>query len=225
MNYRRVMRIPSSQRWRPRSPGSSWYSPDARRGERTAHRGGPLLDHRERHPGAQDLGGPATGTVTTSRNIATNPEVASGYRKDMTAVRTTHYSVVTANPLATRAACRVLHGGGTAADALVTAQAVLGLVQPQSSGVGGGGFLLYYDAVVGFGAGLRRPRGRSRGRDRELPALDLRHRPHRAQSRMPVHRAGPSACPFYCGYCRMFTPSTARPRGANLFTPAVTMSD
>ena len=84
--------------------------------------------------------------VTTARDIATNPEVATGYRKDMTAVRTSRYSVVTANPLATEAACEVLRDGGTAADALVTAQAVLGLVEPQASGLGGGGFLLYYDA-------------------------------------------------------------------------------
>ena len=74
---------------------------------------------------------------------------ATGYRRDMTAVRTSSYSVVTANPIATQAACEVLRDGGTAADALVTAQAVLGLVEPQSSGVGGGGFLLYYDAVAG----------------------------------------------------------------------------
>jgi gamma-glutamyltranspeptidase / glutathione hydrolase len=91
---------------------------------------------------------PATG-ATTSRNIATNPEVATGYRKDMTAVRTSAYSVVTANPLATQATCEVLRDGGTAADALVTAQAVLGLVEPQASGFGGGGFLLYYDAASG----------------------------------------------------------------------------
>jgi gamma-glutamyltranspeptidase/glutathione hydrolase len=92
---------------------------------------------------------PSPGSVTTSRNISTNPEVATGYRKDMTAVRTGHYAVVTANPLATQAACEVLNHGGTAADALVTAQAVLGLVEPQSSGIGGGGFLLYYDAAAG----------------------------------------------------------------------------
>ncbi len=65
----------------------------------------------------------------------------------MTAVRTATYAVATANPLATEAACKVLRDGGTAADALVTAQAVLGLVEPQSSGIGGGGFLLYYDAA------------------------------------------------------------------------------
>ncbi len=88
----------------------------------------------------------APGSPSTSRNISTNPEVATGYRKDMTAVSTAHYAVATANPLATQKACEVLKDGGTAADALVTAQAVLGLVEPQSSGIGGGGFLLYYDA-------------------------------------------------------------------------------
>jgi gamma-glutamyltranspeptidase/glutathione hydrolase len=90
----------------------------------------------------------ANPTVTTSQNMSTNPEVAAGYRKDMTAVRTSSYSVATANPLATQAACEVLRDGGTAADALVTAQMVLGLVEPQSSGIGGGGFLLYYDAAA-----------------------------------------------------------------------------
>jgi gamma-glutamyltranspeptidase/glutathione hydrolase len=92
---------------------------------------------------------PAPASATTSRNISTNPEVATGYRKDMMAVRTRTYAVVTANPLATQAACKVLEAGGTAADALVTAQAMLGLVEPQSSGIGGGGFLLYYDAAAG----------------------------------------------------------------------------
>ncbi|KZR91223.1 gamma-glutamyltransferase family protein [Synechococcus sp. MIT S9508] len=54
--------------------------------------------------------------------------------------------VVTANPLASSAALRILKDGGTAADALVTAQAVLAVVEPQSSGLAGGGFLLYWDA-------------------------------------------------------------------------------
>jgi gamma-glutamyltranspeptidase/glutathione hydrolase len=66
----------------------------------------------------------------------------------MTAVHTRQFAVATANPLATQAACRVLDEGGTAADAIVVAQAVLGLVEPQSSGVGGGGFLVYYDAAA-----------------------------------------------------------------------------
>ena len=54
--------------------------------------------------------------------------------------------VVTANPLASSAALSVLRDGGSAADALVTAQAVLAVVEPQSSGLAGGGFLLFWDA-------------------------------------------------------------------------------
>src|SRR5258705_5943798 len=100
-------------------------------------------------PAPKTSAAPASGAATTSRNISTNPEVATGYRKDMTAVRTAHYAVVTANPLATQEACLVLDKGGTAADALITAQAVLGLVEPQSSGIGGGGVLGYYDAAPG----------------------------------------------------------------------------
>ncbi|MGE2834456.1 gamma-glutamyltransferase family protein [Mycobacterium sp. SMC-4] len=84
-----------------------------------------------------------------SRDDESAPETATGYRSDMSAVHTIGYSVATANPLASQAACEVLRDGGTAADALVTAQAVLGLVEPQSSGIGGGGFLLYYDAATG----------------------------------------------------------------------------
>lgn len=92
---------------------------------------------------------PAAAAPTTTRDLSIHPEVATGYRSDMTAVHTGKYAVATANPLATEAACRVLRDGGTAADALVTAQAVLGLVEPQASGIGGGGFLLYYDAAAG----------------------------------------------------------------------------
>ncbi|MBH0774880.1 gamma-glutamyltransferase family protein [Nocardia bovistercoris] len=79
-------------------------------------------------------------------DISTNPEIASGYRAGMTPVRTATYAVSTANPISTKAACEVLRDGGTAADALVAAQLVLGLVEPQASGIGGGAFLLYYDA-------------------------------------------------------------------------------
>ncbi|MFE3544583.1 gamma-glutamyltransferase [Nocardia sp. NPDC059177] len=89
---------------------------------------------------------PATSAAATSQNLSLNPEIASGYRTGMSAVRTSTYAVSTANPLATEAACRVLRAGGTAADALVTAQAMLGLVEPQASGIGGGAFLLHYDA-------------------------------------------------------------------------------
>ena len=54
--------------------------------------------------------------------------------------------VVTANPRASRAAVAVLKAGGSAVDALVSAQAVLAVVEPQSSGLAGGGFLMHWDA-------------------------------------------------------------------------------
>jgi gamma-glutamyltranspeptidase/glutathione hydrolase len=55
--------------------------------------------------------------------------------------------VVAANRLAAEAGLLVLHGGGSAADAAVAVQAVLTLVEPQSSGIGGGAFALYFDAA------------------------------------------------------------------------------
>ena len=54
--------------------------------------------------------------------------------------------VAAANPMAVEAGLKVLRAGGSAADAAVAVQATLGLVEPQSSGLGGGAFMLYYDA-------------------------------------------------------------------------------
>ena len=60
-----------------------------------------------------------------------------------------HAMVAAANPLATEAGLEVLRAGGTAADAAVAVQAVLGLVEPQSSGLGGGAFMVYRDGATG----------------------------------------------------------------------------
>ncbi len=57
--------------------------------------------------------------------------------------------VAAANPLAVEAGLRVLRDGGSAADAAVAVQSVLGLVEPQSSGLGGGAFMVFYDAKTG----------------------------------------------------------------------------
>src|SRR5690242_2969042 len=54
--------------------------------------------------------------------------------------------VAAANPMAVEAGLKVLRAGGTAVDAAVAVQATLGLVEPQSSGLGGGAFMVYYDA-------------------------------------------------------------------------------
>ena len=57
--------------------------------------------------------------------------------------------VAAANPWAVDAGLEILAAGGSAADAAVAIQAMLGLVEPQSSGIGGGGFMLFYDASTG----------------------------------------------------------------------------
>ncbi len=59
-----------------------------------------------------------------------------------------HWMVSAANPLAVQAGADILAKGGTAADAMVAVQTVLGLVEPQSSGLGGGAFLVWYDAAT-----------------------------------------------------------------------------
>ncbi len=57
------------------------------------------------------------------------------------------HMVAAAHPAAVAAGLEVLEAGGTAADAAVAVQTVLGLVEPQSSGLGGGAFALYWDAA------------------------------------------------------------------------------
>ncbi len=70
-------------------------------------------------------------------------------KADGVPVEATDYMVAAANPLAAEAGRKVLAAGGSAADAMVAVQLVLGLVEPQSSGLGGGAFLLWYDAASG----------------------------------------------------------------------------
>ena len=94
------------------------------------------------------------------------PEAASG-RVDRAAVTAERFMIVTANPLASDAGAAVLARGGSAVDAMVAAQFVLNLVEPQSSGIGGGAFLLYWDAKAQQAHHLRRrarPRRRRPGR-------------------------------------------------------------
>ncbi|RLJ59153.1 gamma-glutamyltranspeptidase/glutathione hydrolase [Litoreibacter meonggei] len=79
------------------------------------------------------------------------PEAATAQTtKDSGAsIAASEWMVAAANPLAVRAGARVLSDGGTAADAMVAVQSVLGLVEPQSSGLGGGAFLVWYDGATG----------------------------------------------------------------------------
>ena len=80
---------------------------------------------------------------------AVAPEWGQAPVADVAQVQAAQYMVVAAHPLAAQAGAEVLAQGGTAADAMVAVQAVLGLVEPQSSGLGGGAFLLWFDAASG----------------------------------------------------------------------------
>ncbi|RKF15358.1 gamma-glutamyltransferase [Roseovarius spongiae] len=82
---------------------------------------------------------------------ATSTQVAEAQRRKAAGipVEAGEWMIVAAHPLAAEAGARMLREGGTAADALVAVQLVLGLVEPQSSGLGGGAFLVWWDAASG----------------------------------------------------------------------------
>ncbi|MGE0558182.1 MAG: gamma-glutamyltransferase [Burkholderiales bacterium] len=73
------------------------------------------------------------------------PEPESG-RSEKTLARAQRHMVAAAHPLAVDAGLQMLDGGGSAVDAMVAVQLVLNLVEPHASGLGGGAFLLHYDA-------------------------------------------------------------------------------
>lgn len=76
---------------------------------------------------------------------AVAPEQATGF-EHKSLVKAKNWMVTAANPLASEAGASILRQGGNAIDAMVTTQLMLGLVEPQSSGIGGGSFLVYWDA-------------------------------------------------------------------------------
>jgi gamma-glutamyltranspeptidase/glutathione hydrolase len=76
------------------------------------------------------------------------PEGATGVAQKQV-VQARRMMVVSADPAATEAGMAVLNAGGSAADAAVTVQLVLNLVEPQSSGIGGGAFMLHWDGGEG----------------------------------------------------------------------------
>ena len=72
------------------------------------------------------------------------PEQGTGLTEQKL-IRAKHYMAASANPLATEAGYEILKRGGSAIDAMIAMQTTLGLVEPQSSGLGGGAFLVYWD--------------------------------------------------------------------------------
>lgn len=102
-----------------------------------------------------------------------SPEAATG-RREVEVEQSKRFMVVAAHPLAAEAGRKMLEEGGAAIDAAVAVQAMLTLVEPQSSGIGGGAFLLHFDPGRG-----------------ELDAFDGREEaPSAATSTLFVHEDG-----------------------------------
>ena len=100
--------------------------------------------------GAQEAADAVAPELATAGSFeALSPEVAAAMKAKEAGqpVEANNWMIAAANPHAVSAGAEVLRAGGTAADAMVAVQVVLGLVEPQSSGLGGGAFLVWYDAA------------------------------------------------------------------------------
>ena len=87
------------------------------------------------------------GALPAAAQVSPQPEAATG-KEEKTAVFASRQMVVAANPHASDAGLEILRAGGSAVDAAVAVQMVLGLVEPQSSGIGGGAFLLHWSQTA-----------------------------------------------------------------------------
>ena len=88
----------------------------------------------------------ACSSVPVNKPVPIEPEGSSGYTEKNGWIAQ-RFMVAAANPLAVDAGYQMLKAGGSALDAAIATQMVLGLVEPQSSGIGGGAFMLYFDGA------------------------------------------------------------------------------
>ncbi|MBB95682.1 MAG: gamma-glutamyltransferase [Rhodobacteraceae bacterium] len=96
---------------------------------------------------ASDTVAPEAATALGGTSDHAAIDAALQAKADGRPVEAQDWMVAAANPLAVAAGARILEQGGSAVDAMIAVQTVLGLVEPQSSGLGGGAFLVYWDAA------------------------------------------------------------------------------
>ncbi len=150
-----------------------------------------------------------------------DPEGASGWQPKALA-HAQRQMVAAAHPLAVEAGLQILRSGGSAVDAAIATQLVLGLVEPQSSGLGGGAFLLHWDAAQ---ARVRSYDGRESAPAAARPGrfLDALGRP------LPYHEAVVSGLSVGVpGLLRMLELAHARHgrlAWAALFAPAIRLAE
>ncbi|MFN7888236.1 MAG: gamma-glutamyltransferase family protein, partial [Betaproteobacteria bacterium] len=77
--------------------------------------------------------------------LPVQPEPPTGFRAGVTTATATKHMAAAANPPATEAGRAILRQGGSAVDAAIAIQMVLTLIEPQSSGIGGGAFIMHWD--------------------------------------------------------------------------------
>ena len=87
--------------------------------------------------------------LQSADEVAPEAAIALEAKQSRNPVSAEDWMVAVANPVAATTAANILENGGNAIDAAIAAQAMLGLVEPQSSGLGGGAFLVYFDAGTG----------------------------------------------------------------------------
>lgn len=150
----------------------------------------------------------STGPATSPRDVARAPRAEA--------------MVTAANPHAVNAAVEILNAGGNAVDAAIAAELVLGLVEPQSSGIGGGGFLMFYNGqsedIAAYDGRERAPMGAT-----PTMFLDARGNP------MPFIDAQASGrsigAPSLVAMLKLAHDENGRLPWARLFEPAIRLAE
>ena len=170
--------------------------------------------------------GAATGDEDSPPSIktssATNLSGATMRSDPPKAVRAKFQMVSAANPLAAQAGLDILRAGGNAMDAAIVIQMVLGLVEPQSSGIGGGAFILHYAGETGV---IRAYDGRETAPAAATADMFLESNGHPMRFRDAVPGGLSVGVPGVVRVLELAHKEHGRLPWAQLFRPAITLAE